>query len=286
MVKLIDGRILAEKIKDNVVQEIIKLGGARPNLAIILIGNRDDSELYVSLKEKEAKKVGIDTHLYRCDECILESEIIEIINHLNQDELIDAILIQLPLPEKFNTDKIIKTIDPRKDVDRFHPENVKAFMETCDHNHLMPPLFNVIFETLKSINCSLENKEVCALCNSDLFGDTLSKALECRQAKVNIVHKKNPKLKEITSKADILITALGEPNFIKKEMIKEGAIIIDIGITKKEKTVCGDVDFEDVKEKAGYLTPVPGGVGPMTIAEAFKNTLEIYKQRKKNEQGA
>ena len=281
MAKIINGKALAEKIKDNIVKEIIKLNGLRPNLAIILIGEREDSELYVSLKEQQAKKVGIDTHLYKCPENINEQEVLDIIDHLNKDELIDGILIQLPLPKGFDTDAIIRAIDPAKDVDRFHPDNLKILFKTCDHHHVMPPIFEVVLEMLKSIDCQLQNKQICIVCNSDIFGKSLAKVLECQGARVEIVYTDNNDLVNKTKRADVLITAVGKSGFIKKDMIKKDAVIIDIGITKKGKKVYGDVDFEDVKNKVGYITPVPGGVGPMTIAMAFKNTLELYKRKHK-----
>ena len=284
MITIIDGQKLAEAIKDKIVKQIVELNGDRPNLAIVLIGSRTDSKLYVDLKEKEAKKVGIDTHIYRCEKSTEEEEIINTIECLNKDTSIDAILVQLPLPRGYNTDKIIKTIDPTKDVDRFHPDNQKILLETCSHAHVIPPVFQVVIEMLKSINCELENKQVCLLTNSDIFSIGLQKVLECQKAKVNITHPDNSNLKEKTSQADILITAIGKPNFIKKDMIKKDAIIIDIGITKKNKKVYGDANFNDLKNKASFISPVPGGVGPMTIAMLFKNTLELYKQRRKQEE--
>ncbi|MDD5032222.1 MAG: bifunctional 5,10-methylenetetrahydrofolate dehydrogenase/5,10-methenyltetrahydrofolate cyclohydrolase [Patescibacteria group bacterium] len=284
--KIIDGQALAEKIKDQIVKEILALNNNkpdclnRPNLAIILVGEREDSKLYVSLKEREAKKVGIDTHIYRCPEKTKEKEILEIIDCLNKDELIDGILVQLPLPEGFHTDKIIKFMDPKKDVDRFHPENIKTLMSSCESGHMLPPVPGTVLEILKSINYDLADKKVCLIVNSDIFGRSLGKILECQKAKVKIVKAADENLSEETSQADILITAVGQPKFIKKEMVKEEAVVIDIGITKEDKKVYGDVDFAEVKDKVSYITPVPGGVGPMTIAMLFKNTLELYKKQK------
>lgn len=285
--KIIDGKKLAEKIKDGLVKKILKLNGPKPNLAIILVGRRQDSSLYVGLKEREAKKVGIDTHLYKCPENITEQEVLDIIEHLNKDELIDAILLQLPLPKNLDTDKIIKAIDPAKDVDGFHPDSLGKLLKSCNHKNIVPPVFEVVLEMLKSINYELTGKEICIVANSDIFGKNLAKVLECKQAKVEVVHGDDKDLKNKTSKADILITAVGKPEFIKKDMVKKDAVVIDVGITKKDasagsalkKKVYGDVDFKDVKDKVSYITPVPGGVGPMTIAMAFKNTLELYKRR-------
>jgi len=278
--KIIDCKKLSERIKDNIVKEIVKLG-ERPNLAIILIGDREDSKMYVNLKEKEAKKCGIDTHLYKCDSDIDEVEIFNMIDCLNKDEAIDAILVQLPLPEGFDTDGIVRAIDPKKDVDRFHPDNLEVLLKTCDHKHVMPPVFGSVLEILDSINCDLENKNVVIVYNSEIFGKGLKKVLECKKGKAELARVDDKDLDKKILQADILITAVGRPEFIKKEMIKKDVVIIDIGITRKNGKTLGDVDQDSVKEKAGFLTPVPGGVGPMTIAMLFKNTLELFKNRRK-----
>ncbi len=287
MAQIINGKELAEKIKDEIVKEIVRLNSGatccaikRPNLAIILIGEREDSKIYVNLKKKEAKKVGIDTHLYKCPENISEHEVLDMIKCLNNDDAIDAILVQLPLPAGFDTDMIIRAINPKKDVDGFHPDNLKTLFKTRDHARIMPPVFEAILEMLKSIKYELKGKQVCVISNSKIFGKALARVLECRQAKVAAIRADNAGLKEKTSRADILITAAGKPKFIKKDMVKKDAVVIDVGITKKDGKICGDVDFEDVKNKASFITPVPGGVGPMTIAMALKNTLELYKRRR------
>ena len=278
MMEIINGKLLAEKIKHEVAQKIVKLGEKRPNLAIILIGEREDSKLYVSLKEKEAKKVGIDTHIYRCESDISEKEVLDTINFLNNDENIDAILVQLPLPEGLDTDKIIRCIDCNKDVDCFHPENLKDL----DCTKMLSPVYGTVIEMLDSIDYELENKSVCIIANSDIFGKNLEKVLKSKEKSLNIsVVKANDKdLEKKTSSADILITAVGKPEFIKKEMVKENAVVIDVGITTEEGDVYGDVDFRDVENKVAYITPVPGGVGPMTIAMLFKNTLELFEKKK------
>ena len=280
MFKIIDGKKLAEKIKDKITQEIHELNGPRPNLAIILVGERPDSELYVNLKEREAKKVGIDTHLYKCPENISEPELLEMIKCLNEDESIDAILIQLPLPVGMDTDKIMLALDPVKDVDGFHPDNLEKLLSGYDFFSLTPPVFAVVLEMLKSIKYEITNKQICIISNSDIFGKSLAHILTCRGAKAETVKIDNKRLAKKTNQADVLITAVGKPKFIKKNMIKPGVVIIDVGISKSGNKVAGDVDFEDVKNKAGYISPVPGGVGPLTIAMTFKNTLEIYKRRR------
>ena len=279
MSKIIDGKILAEKIKDKITREIHELNGPRPNLAIILIGERPDSELYVSLKEREAKKVGIDTHLYKCPENINERELLKIIKCLNDDKLIDAILVQLPLPAAIDTATIMLALDPAKDVDGFQPENLEKLLKSCESPDLMPPVFAVVLEMLKSIDYKIANKQVCVIFNSDIFGKSLAHVLKCRGAITEILKVGDKNLAEHSRQADVLITAAGQSKFIKQNMIKQDAVIIDIGISRQSGKVVGDVDFENVKNKAGYITPVPGGVGPMTIAMAFKNTLELYKKR-------
>ncbi len=286
--KIIDGKALAEKIKDEIVEEILKINhgqmgiaSKRPNLAIILVGEREDSKLYVDLKEKEAIKVGIDTHLYKCNDKISEREILDMIDCLNNDTSVDAILVQLPLPAGFDTDAIIMSIDPAKDVDGFHPDNLTKLFKTCDYWNIIPPVHGAVIEILKSIAYNLKDKQVCLISNSDIFGKSLAHVLTCQEAKVAVTNVNDKEMAKKTSVADVLITAVGKPKFINQEMIKKDAVIIDIGITKQGKKVVGDIDYADVKDKAGYLTPVPGGVGPLTIAMAFKNTLKLYKLRKK-----
>ena len=278
--KIIDGKKLAEKIKDKIAQEIFELKGPRPNLAILLVGEREDSKIYVNTKEREAKKIGIDTHIYRCPADIKEEEIIQTINFLNNDKTIDAILIQLPLPTGFNTDKIISTIDPNKDVDCFHPDNQKLLSQADCENKILPPVLKVVLAMLESIDCDLKNKKIGLVVNSDIFGNSLAKVLTLRGADVEIIKSNDPEIKNKSSKADILITAMGKPKFIKKDFIKKEAIVIDIGIAKENEQIFGDVDFEEADGQAGFISPVPGGVGPMTIAMLFKNTLELFKRKK------
>jgi methylenetetrahydrofolate dehydrogenase (NADP+)/methenyltetrahydrofolate cyclohydrolase len=287
MAIVINGQELAEKIKDEVVKEIISLNqgekratNKRPNLAIIMVGKREDSEIYVNLKEREAKKVGIDTHIYKCDVNVPEREIFEMIDCLNKDELIDAILVQLPLPDGYDTDGIIQAIDPKKDVDRFHPDNLEELIKTCNHSHVMPPLFSVVLKILESQNIDPGGKKVSILGNADIFLLGLKKVLECKKAKVVTAHANDQDLVDKIKEADILISAMGQPRFITAKMIKKDAVIIDIGINKVNGKLCGDVDFNDCEKRAKLITPVPNGVGPMTVAELFKNTLALYKARR------
>lgn len=282
--ELIDGKKIAEKIKDELAAEIYKLNGARPNLAIILANTYEDSKLYVSLKEREAVKVGIDTHLYRLEDATSENELLGVIDFLNSDETIDGILVQLPLSNIFNTDKVIAAIDPKKDVDGFHPDHP---------DYIVSPVFASVLRIMEEIKYPLAGKRVCILFNSAIFGESLQKVLEKEGSLVSLCSVgafdklgeaesglKYKEIKSLSQEADVLITALGLPHFVKKELLKPGAILIDIGITKVGEKVLGDVDFADVKDVVSYITPVPGGVGPMTIALLFKNVWEIFKRNK------
>jgi methylenetetrahydrofolate dehydrogenase (NADP+) / methenyltetrahydrofolate cyclohydrolase len=280
--KLIDGKKLAEKINLQTKQLIETKAEKRPGLAIILVGSQEDSKLYVKLKEKEAFKIGIETHTYLFDEEASKEEILEVVEYLNNDPEIDAILVQLPLPKKFDACEIIFKIDPRKDVDRFHPDNVSILQKTCSHSHVIPPVLAVVLEILKSINCELEDKNICIIANSDLFGKSLAKVLECKKAQVCVLRSGDKNIIQKASKADILISAIGKPKFVGEEMVKEGAVVIDIGISKKGKSVLGDVDLEKVKNKVSYITPVPGGVGPMTVAMLLRNTFELAQKKAKS----
>lgn len=285
--KLIDGKALAEKIKDSVVKEITKdckneqdvLVCDRPNMAIVLVGDREDSQLYVSKKEAEAKEVGIDTHLYKFAQDVTEEEVLATVKFLSADETIDAILVQLPLPSQIDTDKVIQAIAPEKDVDRFHPDNISEYTNACGSDILLPPVYGVIIEMLESISFDIDGKGVFILANSDLFGGGLAKALSCRGASCQVMGPDSD-FRMVSEKADLFITAIGRPNFVKADMVKDGAVVIDVGIAKDGEKVWGDVDFAEVSKKASYITPVPGGVGPLTIAMTFKNTLELFKRSK------
>ena len=272
----IDGRALAEKVKDKIAKEVFELlqqGGLRPSLAIILVGQRPDSQLYVSLKEKEAKILGIDTNRYELEENVSEEELLATIKFLNDDITVDAILIQLPLPEHINTDKIMATLNPKKDADGFldnHPD------------YVMSPVLAAVKMMLEDTKIEAGNLSAGALYNSQVFGKALKELLKNYgfNKVVGITGRDASEVKKLSSSVDVLITAIGVPLFIKDNMIKDNAAIIDIGTTRVGNKVCGDVDFDSVKDKVSYISPVPGGVGPMTIAFLFKNVLEIYKNKK------
>ncbi len=262
MIKIIDGQAIAERVKDEVAHEIFESNGARPNLAIVLVGEREDSRLYVSLKQKEAVKVGVDTHLYELEEKTSEEELLKVIDFLNKDESIDGILVQLPLPSHLNADKIIAAMYPNKDVDGFHPEHP---------DYIISPVLAAILACLDDIGFDYRGKTACIFYNSEVFGLSVKEILESRDVEILPIEK--------SDEADILISALGVPLSVKKEVIKEDSVLIDVGTTKVDGKVLGDIDFEDVNERAAYFSRVPGGIGPFTIAYLFKNVLEIFKRR-------
>lgn len=263
MVKLIDGKKIAEKIKDKIAKEVFEFKNDRPSLAIILVGEREDSKLYVSLKERESVKVGIDTHVYRLVETISEEDLLEVVEFLNNDPLVDGILIQLPLPENLNTNKIIKALDPKKDVDGFHPNHP---------DYILSPVLAAVKISLENTRINFKENSACLLYNADIFGKGLKETLE----KLGISSFLS---RDEMNEADVIVSALGKPEIIKAENIKEGAVIIDISTVKVDGKVKGDADFESLKNKASFITPVPGGIGPMTIAFLLKNVLEIFKRK-------
>ena len=280
--QVIDGNKIAERIKDEIVKEVLALNDnkvqnaeKRPNLAVILVGDNRESELYVGKKLEAAKKVGIDTHLYRFSEEDSQDDIIKTIEILNQDEEIDAILVQLPLLNKFDTSKVIEAIDLRKDVDCFHPANQGKKIDK-----IISPVHGAVLEILKESDYDIKGKEVVIISNSKIFGENLKKILKERGAKeIQGVISSDKNLKEKIAKADLLITAVGKPYFINKDMVKERVGIVDVGISRDGKRVKGDVDPEHLGDKAEFYTPVPGGVGPITVAILLRNSLELFKIR-------
>jgi methylenetetrahydrofolate dehydrogenase (NADP+)/methenyltetrahydrofolate cyclohydrolase len=277
--QIIDGNKIAERVKDEVVKEVLNLNQnksqnaeIRPNLAIILIGDNQESELYVEKKMDQARKVGVDTHLYRFSNNDSENEIIETIQILNQDQDIDAILVQLPLHKKFNTDKIIETIDPRKDVDCFHPAN-----RDRKNDKIISPVYRAVLAVLEEADFEIKNKKVAIVLKSEIFGKNLKKILEKKGAQTEILLMGDKGLKNKIAEVDLLISALGKPHFFEEKMLKKGAGVIDIGISREGKKVKGDFNSESAKNWLKFYTPVPGGIGPMTVAFLLKNSLELFK---------
>jgi methylenetetrahydrofolate dehydrogenase (NADP+)/methenyltetrahydrofolate cyclohydrolase len=284
--KLIDGRLIANRIKDAIAIEtynIYKNGGSRPGLGIIIVGDRVDSKLYVKIKQAEAVKLGIDTSLYELPADISESELLNVIRFLNEDSGIDAILVQLPLPEGLNTDLIIGAINSKKDADGFHPQHP---------DYVVSPVLGAVKEMITETGLDLKSKKAAILYNSEIFGTEAKNLLtSLGLAQVGGLSLKDfsslseikrqlklEEVKKITVEADILVVAVGLPKFITADMVKEQAVIIDIGTNRVNDKVVGDVDFDGVKDKVSFISPVPGGVGPLTVALLFKNVLEIYNR--------
>ncbi len=262
--QLIDGKKLANEILANLAKKISKLK-KRPGLAAVSIGDNEASKLYLKLKEKACHNVGIDFHSYFIEKDCSEKKVLEVIDFLNQDPQINGILIQLPLPKRFNTNKVIKAIKPAKDIDGFHPQT-----------KIISPNILGILELIKATSENLKNKKVTILSNSKLFAKPFKKLLP--QCKINYSNPQSPisSLKSQTKNSDILITALGKPKFIKPTMIKKDAILIDVGINKVRGKTVGDID-PACDKVAAFRSPVPGGVGPMTVAMLLQNLIKMVK---------
>lgn len=275
MTVVIDGKGLSERIINN-----LKDNNISPTLAVILVGNNPASEIYVRNKEKSCEKAGIISKLFKYDEDIQEKELLEKICQLNNDDSIDAILVQLPLPEHIDENKITKAILPEKDVDGFTPVNI-GLLASGLKPYAYPCTPKGIMTILKEYNINPDGKHAVVVGRSNIVGKPLSIMLLNANATVTTCHSHTKNLKDITKTADILVAAVGKPKFITAEMVKEGAVVIDVGISRIDGKLCGDVDFENVSGKTAFITPVPKGVGPMTIASLMENTVELYKNRQK-----
>ena len=277
---IIDGKKEAEVLRNEIKKEISLLQEKTkkiPTLSVILIGNYAPSEIYVKNKVKKSKEVGINSNIIRYPDNVSENEVLKKIIELNEDSKVSGILVQLPLPKQINKEKIINLIHPSKDVDGFHPVNVGNL---ASGYHAITPCTPLGCSLLiKKIEKNLSGKHAVIVGRSNLNGKPMAQLLLRENCTVTIVHSKTKNIKDVCSKADILIVAIGVPNFVKKDWVKEGSIVIDVGINKLDNKIVGDVKFEEVKEKAKAITPVPGGVGPMTIACLLKNTLECFKAR-------
>lgn len=286
---LLDGKKTSNDIKDEIAQEVldvIRKGGKKPHLAAILVGNNGASETYVNAKVKACEKVGFDSTLVRLPDDVSEEELITNIHQINENKFIDGLIVQLPLPDHIDEKKIINAISLEKDVDGFHPTNIGNM--TLNLPAFIPATPAGIIELLKRYNIETVGKNCVVIGRSHIVGLPVS-ILMARNASpgnstVTILHSRSKNIDEICKKADILIVALGKANFVTSDMVKEGACIVDVGITRvpSDKTksgwkLLGDVDFKGVSTKADYITPVPGGVGPMTIAMLLKNTLIASK---------
>lgn len=288
MAKILDGLKVSNEIKTEIKAEVEKILNNKrrtPHLVAILVGENGASKTYVKSKVKDCEDVGFRSSLLKFPATVSESELLEKIDELNHDKSVDGFIVQLPLPKQIDQEKIIMAIDPRKDVDGFHPENFGKMALEMDT--FLPATPFGILTLLERYNIQTKGKHCVIIGRSRIVGKPMSILMGRKDfpgnSTVTLTHSYTPHIEKFTQTADIVITALGDPGFLKKDMIKQGAIIIDVGITRveddSEKTyhLAGDVDFESCAEKAEWITPVPGGVGPMTRAMLLKNTLLAYK---------
>lgn len=275
---IIDGKEISAQIKEEVKKEAErqKEKGKKATLAVILVGNDPASKVYVKNKKKACEYVGIQSLSYELPEETTEEELLQKIEELNKQKDITGILVQLPLPSHIDEDKVICAISPKKDVDGFHPQNVGNL--SIGRSGFVSCTPAGVIELLKRSNIEIEGKECVVVGRSNIVGKPMAMLLLRENATVTVCHSKTKNLKEVTKRADILIAAVGRPKFFTADYIKEGAVVIDVGIHRDEKNqLCGDVDFEQVAEHTSAITPVPGGVGPMTIAMLMKNCLNAIK---------
>lgn len=277
MAELIDGKKISQDLKDEVKAQVseLKAKGVEVALAVILVGNDPASTVYVGNKKKACEYTGIRSESYELPEDTSEKELLDLVERLNNDDKIDGILVQLPLPKHIDEDKVIRSISPDKDVDGFHPESVgrlsigaKGFVSCTPAG---------VIELLKRSNTPLDGANAVVVGRSNIVGKPMSMLLLRENATVTVCHSHTKNLKEVCKNADVLVVAIGQPRFIDASYIKEGATVIDVGIHRVDdgsKKLCGDVDFESAEKVAGKITPVPGGVGPMTIAELMNNCLQ------------
>lgn len=278
---IISGKEISVKIKDQLKEEVSKIKETYPRLpklVVILVGDNQASQTYVRNKERGCQYIGIESEILRHDASFSEIELLQEINDLNNDDTVDGILVQLPLPQHINEEKVLDAIVPSKDVDGFHPENVaKLFL---GQHSLVPCTPKGMMVLLEEIDYDLAGKEVVIVGRSNIVGKPVALLCLQKNATVTIAHSQTKDLKAVCSRADVLIAAIGKPKFFNHEYVKDGAVVLDVGINRDENNkLCGDVDFYDVKDKVSAITPVPGGIGPMTITMLMKNTIEAFYHR-------
>lgn len=275
---IIDGKVVSKAVRERVAEETkqLKEKGVTPGLAVIIVGNDSASQVYVKNKEKACEEVGFYSEKFALDESTTQEELNALVKELNERKDINGILCQLPLPKHLDDKEVINLIDPIKDVDAFHPVNVGAIM-IGDYNFL-PCTPAGIMELIHSTGVDVCGKKAVVIGRSNIVGKPMAMLLLHENATVEITHSKTKNLKEITSGADILVAAIGKAKFVGADMVKDGAVVIDVGMNRDENgKLCGDVDFDAVCDKCSYITPVPGGVGPMTISMLMQNTLTAAK---------
>lgn len=279
MCEIIDGKLLAKKIRKELKEEVntLKKDGINPKLAVIMVGNNPASSVYVRNKSKACEKVGIEFEEFLFDENETEEKLLETIEKLNNDDSIHGILLQSPLPKHININKAFSSISPKKDVDGFHPVNVGK-LSIGEDSFISCTPYGIV-KMFEEYNIETEGKNAVILGRSNIVGKPMIQCMLNKNATVTVCHSKTKNIEEITQKADIIIAAIGKPKFVKENMVKDGAVIIDVGINRMDDgSICGDVDFENVSKKASYITPVPGGVGPMTIAMLLNNVVKAAKK--------
>lgn len=277
--EIINGKEVASIIKKMIAQKVeqnyINLGKRVPTLACVLVGDDPASKVYVANKEKACKLVGFNSIIKTLPASATQAEVAEVISALNEDDNISGILLQLPLPKHLDENALVNLISPLKDVDSLTDLNLGKLFAG---KHIVAPCTATgIIDLLDNYNISIESKRAVVIGRSLLVGKSVANLLEQRNATVTICHSRTQDLASVTKQADILVVAIGKPNFVTNDMVKQDAVVIDVGINRLQTGLVGDVDFEDVKNKASFITPVPGGVGPMTIAELMKNTLTLHE---------
>ncbi|EAE1474646.1 bifunctional methylenetetrahydrofolate dehydrogenase/methenyltetrahydrofolate cyclohydrolase FolD [Listeria monocytogenes] len=279
MGEIIDGKKLAKEIQEKVTREVAELvkEGKKPGLAVVLVGDNQASRTYVRNKQKRTEEAGMKSVLIELPENVTEEKLLSVVEELNEDKTIHGILVQLPLPEHISEEKVIDTISYDKDVDGFHPVNVGNLFIGKDS--FVPCTPAGIIELIKSTGTQIEGKRAVVIGRSNIVGKPVAQLLLNENATVTIAHSRTKDLPQVAKEADILVVATGLAKFVKKDYIKPGAIVIDVGMDRDENNkLCGDVDFDEVVEEAGFITPVPGGVGPMTITMLLANTLKAAKR--------
>ncbi len=277
--EVISGKEFAAAKKQKMAEDVkryAEMYGRKPNLVVILVGEDPGSVSYVTGKAKAATEVGLDNKTIVLPETTTEEEVLALVRQLNDDKGVDGILVQLPLPNGINEDKVIETISRDKDVDGFHPLNVAALWQK--RKCIYPCTPKGIIQLMKAKGIEMSGKRAVVIGRSNIVGLPVSKMLMDENCTVTVCHSRTKNIEEICSQADILVPALGKPKFVKANMVKDGAAVIDVGVNRDPETgkLCGDVDFDEVAPKASYITKVPGGVGPMTIACLLENTIECY----------
>ena len=281
MAQIIDGKVVSSAVKAEVAEEAARLKdevGLKVGLAVVIVGNNQASRVYVNNKKKACEAVGFQSYEYALDENTTQEKLLDLIEVLNRDDKVNGILVQLPLPVHIDEKAVINAISPDKDVDAFHPVNVGKIM--IGEYAFLPCTPAGVMRLIESTGTDVSGKNCVVIGRSNIVGKPQAMLLLQKNGTVTICHSKTRNLKEICLGADILVVAIGRAKFITGDMIKEGAVVIDVGMNRDENNkLCGDVDFESAEKKASYITPVPGGVGPMTIAMLMKNTLTAAKQQ-------